>query len=164
MSTKMYNYRIAKERWWPFAKACREHYAAEHPIPQVLRKFGEDGGGGRTYKKMMDAIESLVDKDWTVDLQLFDEGDTYIIRPLERGYFFMNQFDQWAEFDLERVYYDNRSDVPPEDEKNEAVAKWVDAKIFDNEYLTFTVLNRDDFRSICFDTLLSKNRAGAPSE
>lgn len=161
MSTKMHNYRVAKEQWWPFAKACRAYYMEHHPIAKLLREISEAGG---TYKKKIDTVNTIVAAEWTVDLQIFDEGDTYLIRPLENGYFFMNNFDQdqWAEFALERVSYDNRTDVPPEDEKNAAVADWVDEKILGGEYLIFTVLNRDNFVSICFDELVAEDAKGAP--
>lgn len=146
MSTKMYNYRLPKEQWWPFAKACREFYLAEHPMCRVLRSLQPAG-----WRTMLNTVDTIVYDEWTADLQLFDEGDTYIIRPLERGYFFMNNADRWSEFGIERVYYDDRADVPTEDEKNEAVARWVDEKIISGEFLTFTVLNRHVFESICIN-------------
>lgn len=152
MSTKMYNYRLSKEQWWPFAKACRECYHSEHPMAQVLHTLAERGASWRT---MLNAVDSIIDDEWTVDLQLFDEGDAYIIRPLERGCFFMNNADQWLEFGIERVYYDTRSDVPPEDEKNRAVAEWVDEKINSGEFLVFSVLNRHSLESICIDKVIA---------
>ena len=118
MSIKMYNYRIRKDAWWSFAAAVREFYLAEYPVFKVLAEVSE--GDGITYSKFVEAVD--VFRDWTVELQLFDEGDHWLIRPLEQGYFFMNGHEQWVdEFGLETVWYDDRSDVPPEDEKNRPV-------------------------------------------
>lgn len=158
MSTKMHNYRIAKDQWWPFAKACRQFYITEHPIAQALnrtRSFEADGY--KAYKAMTKTVDAIISTEWTVELQVFDEGETYLLRPLEHGYFFMNHVDQWEPFGVERVTYDSRTDVPPEDEKNEAVADWVDDKILSGEFFVFNVLARDDFMSICIDQLRKKD-------
>jgi hypothetical protein len=154
MSTKMYNFRLPKEQWWAFAGFCREQYLAEHPMCQLLRTMAERGNG---YRVMMNAVDAIVSDEWTVELQLFDEGDTWLIRPLERGHFFMNRADQWADgYDIEKVYYDTRSDVPPEDEKNKLVAEWVDRQIDSGMYLTFSLLNKLVFNMICLNALLVK--------
>ena len=85
---------------------------------------------------------------------MFDEGDTYLIRPLERGYFFLNTHDRWIqEFGLEPVFYDDRSDVPPEQEKNRAVSLWCDDKIAKGEYLLYQVVTEDGLSSTIMDAL-----------
>lgn len=157
MSTKMYNYRLPKADWWVFAKACREYYLVNHPVMEILKASGE---GLASYNKITEAVDCFV--EYPVNLQLFDEGDTYLVRPLEIGYFFMNHYDKFAP-DLTPVTYDNRTDVPPEDEKNKIVAEWVDAKIHNGEYLTFTVMDRDDFISIALDRLMSVLRNTTPT-
>lgn len=155
MSTKMYNYRLPKEQWWPFARACRAFYLAEHPISKLLAQSALEPGAN--YGSLRRLVNTLVDSGWTVDLQLFDDGDTWLIRPLEHGYFFLNNASGWSwQFGLERVYYDNRADVPAEDEKNASVAEWVDKKILLGEYLTYTVLDHDTFMSICVDQMLAQ--------
>lgn len=152
MSTKMHNYRIPKDRWWDFATACRRYYLDNHPITMAaLRVIADEASAKDTALGRYKAVQQFADTiatDWTVDLQVFDEGDTYIIRPLEYGHFFMNHHDNFAEFGLEPVFYDNRADVPPEEEKNKAVADWVDGKIEAREYLIYTVLDCEDFTAI----------------
>lgn len=153
MSTKMHNYRLSKDSWWDFAMACRQFYQAKHPVMEVLKAIS-DTPKFSSYVKMTKAVDVLIDAEWTADLQVFDEGDTLILRPLEHGYFFMNNADEWAGFGLERVYYDDRSDVPPEDEKNRIVSQWVDEKVFAGQYMVLNLLSRSDFHSFCFDQML----------
>lgn len=158
VSCVMYSYRIPKQRWWEFARACRESYALTHPIPVIILKSAQVARELPAEEKasklgdILDAIRKL--DEWLVDLQLFDEGDTYIIRPLERGYFFLNNHEQWAGFGLEPVFYDDRSDVPAEQEKNHEVSLWCDEKIALGEYLLHPVITEDSLSSAVFDAIL----------
>lgn len=139
MSTKMYNYRISKQEFWAFTKDCQEFYLENHPIYQILiTAISKDD-----YITFSGRLDKLFPK-WAVDLQLFDEGETYLIRVLENGYFFMKNADEWL---IERVTYDNRTDVPPEEEMNRAVAEWCDQKIENREFLIYPLIGREDFIS-----------------
>lgn len=144
MSTKMYLYRIPKDRWKDFTLVCRGAYLNNHPLMQLL-KFVDDHGDSPldSFKQVSETISALDHADMTVDLQVFDEGDAYIIHPLERGYFFINNAREWGEF-LDEFTCDNFTDVPLE-EKNKVVAQWCDDKVSRNEYFTFNALSRDDF-------------------
>jgi len=147
----MYNYRIAKWRWWYLATTCREFYKDNHPISLALTKLAS---GNPSYSQFSKTVNELTtgNESWTVELQLFDEGDTWLIRVLEQGYFFHNHWTEWNHLGLEAVTYDNRSDVPPEDEKNAAVAQWVDEKILAAEYFLYPLLSREDLMDLYFET------------
>lgn len=145
MSTKLYAHRIAKDRWWMFAAGVRAIYLSEHPVIKMVDALAD----AQTYAEFVDCVDALVEDDWTVDLQLFDEGETWLIRALERGWFFNNNSDRWREgFGVEEVCYDTRSEVPPEDEKNAATADWVDRQIEMHAYVTFQVLTRADLLDV----------------
>ena len=143
----MYNFRVPKERWWEVAASVRRYYMQNHPIAQALTKMVGDKVEN---PKFFEAVDKLT-PEWLVDLQLFDEGDTWLIRPLERSYFFMNNADRWG---VERVTYDDRTDVPPEEEKTKAVAVWVDEQIDAHRYFVFSVLTREDFLDLWFDRVV----------
>ena len=158
MSRVMYSYRLPKEHWWDFARDCRQVYEGEHPVVALLinaargaRMLPPEDKSAKLIA-LLDAVRKM--QEWMVDLQLFDEGDTYLIRPLERGYFFLNTHDRWIqEFGLEPVFYDDRSDVPPEQEKNRAVSLWCDDKIAKGEYLLYQVVTEDGLSSTIMDAL-----------
>lgn len=154
----MYNYRIPKDQWWSFCKAVRDYYLAHHPVMQIVRSIKAKDGVGlyTTVSRVADALG-----DWTVDLQLFDEGDTYLIRPLEHGYFFLNKREKFSDgFDLADVFYNNSTDVPPEEEKNKKVSQWSDKKIRAREYLMYPLLNKDDFMDYAFAEIFKRDLAG----
>lgn len=162
MSTVMYSYRLPKDRWWDFARACRTAYLDEHPLPMAFSMSSKSAqnldpkGKAERLGKILDTIKNL--DEWMVDLQLFDEGDTYLIRPLERGYFFLNHHRAWEDnFGLEPVFYDDRSDVPTEQEPNREVSRWCDEKIEAGEYLLYSVISEDALSNIVFDNILNSN-------
>lgn len=163
MSTKMHNYRVNKEQWWAFATTCRRYYREHYPIAEVLRELvdrSDDSARMDTFKRVQRVVEAFTgSNDWTVSLQVFDEGNTYLVRPLEQGWFFANELARWSsDFVVTPVSYDNRSDVPPADEANKVVAQWCDARIEAKEYLLFTVLDREDFISIAIENLVQGGR------
>lgn len=143
----MYNYRVAKAQFWPFAKACREFYMSTHPILKALASVDPCKTEYSDFAKSVDKLAP----EWTIDLQLFDEGDSYLIRVLESGYFFMKNAAEWLSFGLEHVTYDDRCDVPPEDEPNKAVAVWCDERIDAREYLMYPLVSRDDMMWLYFN-------------
>lgn len=166
MSRVMYSYRLPKERWWEFAQSCREAYAASHPLSVIILRVAHSARDLPPDEKAskMVSILDIISKlgEWTIDLQLFDEGDTYIIRPLERGYFFLNNHTQWVtEFGLEPVFYDDRSDVPAEQEGNREVSLWCDAKIARGEYLLYQVITEDSLSQAVFDALMGQEEGSA---
>lgn len=158
MSRVMYSYRLPKERWWEFAQSCREAYAASHPLSVIILRAAHSARDLPPAEKAskMVSILDIISKlgEWTIDLQLFDEGDTYLIRPLERGYFFLNNHVRWSEFGLETVFYDDRSDVPAEQEGNRGVSLWCDERIARGEYLLHPVITEDSLSQVVFGVLV----------
>lgn len=159
MSRVMYSYRVPKDAWWGFANDCRQFYAEEHPFAGVVTRVSRHASTLPPEEKsaklvsFLGAINQL--GEWMVDLQLFDEGDTFIVRPLERGYFFRNHYARWESFGLEPIFYDDRSDVPPDQEPNRAVSLWCDDKIARGEYLLYQVVTEDSLSSALLDALTS---------
>lgn len=138
MSTKMHVARVPKDRWLEFAADVRRVYLAEHPF---VKFFVADRLDGDTYRKAMDSLDR---NESFVELQLFDEGDTWLVRPLEQGWFFMNHVwdGVWKKYKVKAVSYDDRSDVPKKDRKNKKVADWMNERIEAREYLLYPVLDR----------------------
>lgn len=158
MSRVMYSYRIPKDKWWELSRDIRRTYLDKHAASVLVNVALKNRN--RSPVDRFDALDKIItvvtEKELTVDLQLFDEGDTYIVRPLERGYFFMNTAQRWVDgFGLERVYYDDRSDVPTEDENNREVSVWCDKMIEDGEYLVFPVITTDLLYKIGLDAITS---------
>jgi hypothetical protein len=141
----MYAFRLPKAALWDTLAEVRAFYAAEHPVATTLLR---NVAAARTHPEKLDVFLRLMeevadrsDRDWTVQWQLFDEGEAWIVRPLELGWRFLNEHHRWPA--LEPVFYDNRSDVPPEHEKNEAVALWVDEQVRARRYLVTPVFDKD---------------------
>lgn len=154
----MYSYRLPKDKWWEFANECRRFYEENHPVASMILRAAHKARSLPPEDKsaklvdILDAVHKA--QEWTVDLQLFDEGDTYLIRPLERGWFFLNSHEQWrTRFGLEQVFYDDRSDVPAEQEPNRDVSLWCDDKIARGEFLLYQVVTEDSLSSAVFDAI-----------
>lgn len=148
MSVKLYTVRIPKDRWWEFSAAVRATYLNEYP---GVEDFHGVLARGATYSEAMASIEV---NTHFVELQLFDEGDTWLVRPLEQGWFFINHVEEkaWPGLKLKKVFYDNRADVPKRDKPNKAVADWVNTQILERRYLVFPVLDRAVYQSLCTAT------------
>lgn len=153
MNVVRYNYRIHKALWSDFTQVCRETYLNDHPLMQLL-KFVADHGDNPldSFKQVSETVNSFDSIHVSSDIQVFDEGDTYIIRPLELGYFFINNAREWGEF-LNEITYGKGTDVQPEEEKNKVVSQWCDEKISRGDYFIFNVLSRDDFTDFAARTL-----------
>lgn len=136
--------RVPKDRWLEFAADVRRVYLAEHPFVKLFKSERLDGD---TYRKAMDALD---ENESFVELQLFDEGESWLVRPLEAGWFFMNHVHQgvWKKFKVKAVTYDDRTDVPKKDRKNKAVADWMCERIEAREYLIYPVLDKSTYSEI----------------
>lgn len=145
MSIKMYNYRVKKSEFWTFALDCRAYYMRNYPVLTAMRSHSTtDAGGTESFRKRLKAVKRA-GKEWSVDLQVFDEGDTYLLRPLEHGWYFGNNVRRMSTVPVSNVFYDDRADVPQAEKDNLAVANWVDEQISERRYLVFNVLGVDDF-------------------
>jgi hypothetical protein len=159
MSTRMYSYRVDKDVWWDVYDRVRALYLAEYPMSQAIRQIAEAIIVGREQAAPVGRVEALglidvvtdrftknPDEGWSVDFQVFDEGPMWLLRPLEHGRFLLTE-DRYLRFpDLRPVFYNNGFDVPPEEQPNEAVARWVDTQIDAHRYFLVPVLDRDDYR------------------
>lgn len=158
MSIRFYAYRIRKDCWWDFARACHEFYLSYCPLMVLVKAATE----GKTVEEQIENFskiqETLNKADLATELQLFDVGEHYIVRPLENGWFFKNQDAEWIrEFGLERVFYDDRSDVPTEEEPNREIALRCDDLIERGEYLMFSVISNDDALKWCLNQMLDSS-------
>lgn len=107
MSIKMHAARVSKDQFWEFAAEVRRVYLAEHLMVELFRGMVARG------VKYSECMKSLSENDNYMELQLFDEGDAWLIRPLEVGWFFINKLDEgaWDRWNVEAVTYDNRCDI-----------------------------------------------------
>lgn len=163
MSVKMYNYRINKDDLWQFVLGCREFYMQNHPLHVALREKARDEGFS---SKVFTSIKKHSD-ELTMDVQLFNEGETYLVRILESGWFFLNKLSEIAEatgIAIEKVFYDNRTDVPPEDEKNAAVADWCDEMINTRQYLTVELVSIGQLKMMMLDVVLNRTAVQKATE
>ena len=161
MSTVMYVYRVDKAVWWDVVGRVREFYLAEFPMIQAMSAAADamfDRGADRYATiKYLDAIAAGFTRDpnesWSVELQVFDAGDDWLIRPLERGRFLLAHHEQFPE--LRPVFYDGRTDVPPEHEANYEVATWMDEQIDAHRFFIYEVLSRADYERVGMDKLFA---------
>ena len=143
MSRVMYNYRLPKARWWDFARECRSFYAEKHPISAAVTKAAVSAAGGSTETRV-DTLARMLD--------VIRKADEWMV---DRGYMFLNNHERWVQgFGLEPVFYDDRSDVPPELEKNRAVSLWCDDKVTKGEYLLYQVLTEDGLSEMVISTIM----------
>lgn len=148
MSTVMYAWRFPDGRFEEVLGGVRLRYETDHPIVAEIgtmalacRRESDRGWAWARVRELIAAGEHG-QPDWLPELQLFREaGGTWLLRPLEVGHFFA-QLAQDMEEDLEPVVYDDRTDVPAADAPNEAVARWVDARIRTGGYLLHPLLDR----------------------
>lgn len=159
MSRVMYSYRLPKEAWWEFARECRKVYAASHPVARVMVQAAQAARAmppDAAMSKLADILAAISKMDdWMVDLQVFDQGDTWLVRPLERGYFFLNNHGPWvSEYGLEPLFYDDRSDVPLSEEGNRDVSVWCDTQVAAGDYFLHTVMSEDSLSSMVFSAIL----------
>lgn len=166
MSTRLYTFRVDKAIWWPTLESIRAVYLAEYPMAAAIRSAAEaaaekaaraeDPTDARiSAMREVDVIARGYTKDpeqgYSVDFQVFDEGDTWLVRPLEHGYFLLGSHERWPE--LIPVFYNNSTDVPPEQKANRQVADWVDEQILAHRYFVVPVLTRSEYRDIGWSAL-----------
>jgi hypothetical protein len=90
------------------------------------------------------------DSENHISVQLFDFGDDWIFRVLESGYYFANKHKELFP-KLGEVFYDDRSDIPPEDEANEIIADKIDVLVSQKRYFMAYIIDFDLLFSIPFD-------------
>jgi len=138
MSTVMYAYRVPNSQLWPFLDALRAYYVENDMAYKIMRQIRTDPQAAYTKARMWANRTDLY-----VTVQLFQDGDTWLLRVLEDGYFFLNHWQQFTAY-LTPVFYDDRTDVPPAEEANEPIAERLDAQIASKHYLLAVIVDRDE--------------------
>lgn len=154
MSTKLYCFRVKKSEFWDILTTIRKFYASNHPLVSSLLSD--------KYKYDVEKFHALNADFLNTDFQLFDEGETWIIRVLEAGWFFWNNHEKFPT--LTPIVYDTRSDDEDEDNEElmaekERLANWVDAQISEMKYFCCPIVNKSDIESKIWKRMvLSKER------
>ena len=133
MSTKMYAYRVEKAQLWPLVDQVRDWYEKNEAVFYLMdahrkTRANQELSAAEHFAAWSAGQDLAADRGNYVELQLFDEGDTWLCRVLERGYAFMNHYEK-EHWPIEGVFYDDRSDMPEEWEKNLATVDWMEEKI-----------------------------------
>lgn len=156
MGTVMYSYRLAKDDFWPTLLVVRQYYLDNWPPLLIFREacYLQDGRSG-AIETLRRVEEEVKDHEHLVDVQVFDEGTHYLIRPLEQGHFFTNNADHWPE--LVPVFYDTRTDDPRTDDPNplteherRRTAEWTDKQIKLRKYLIYPLISKRDYADIAY--------------
>lgn len=149
MSTVMRVWRIRKSDLWNTLDMIRGHYESHHPVPleiAVLASVISPSTSPEMAQQLRrDALRlartgETGQEDWHPEIQIFSEGESCLLRPLEIGTWFGRQVDD-QEWPFEEIHYDNRTDVPAEEEGNKAVAEWLDTQISAGRYVTHMLLD-----------------------
>jgi hypothetical protein len=151
MSTVMYAFRIKKDDWWDFASKAKEFYIETGLVSKGLANLRNGPAKSRQkFNTLRSSLDLLLEIDGA-ELQVFDENEEhYLFRVLEKGYRFMNNF-QKMDWPIHPVFYDNRADVPEEDEANEKVADWLDEEIQHHRYFIYPLVAKNDLARMLSD-------------
>lgn len=148
MSTVMHCYRIKREDWWGFAAQVRDYYLNDNLMKTIIKKSGAEISGSEVLR-----LAEFMAKHEPINLQIFEENDGrhYLIRVLELGYRFMNNYAKQG-WPVKPVFYDNRTDLSPEEEANKETAEWIDEMISQRRYLIYPIIaDADDWFQIVWD-------------
>lgn len=160
----MYASRIKKSDWLPLMRELREWGRTESILAQIAFEPETKGNSLGERVDEFHAARQEGGKTWqeweelTVEVQVFDRGSNYLLRPLEKRVSFMERASFMGDHHTQKlaewlhdhpstklVRYDNRTDVPPEDRRNEAVADWLDDQITAGMFMIFNVVTLFDF-------------------
>jgi hypothetical protein len=157
----MYCHRVAGEDLWDVLMRARETMLQRHPLYLELRKKFQVEPG--KIAEAMQLLDELTDeyRGFTMEIQLFPDGDNWLLRGLEHGWQLRNWLSEQPS--CANVIYDNRTDVSPEEEANAEVARWMDEQIMGGQFLVFNVLSRNDFEQVIFKQLYQPKRSDEPS-
>jgi hypothetical protein len=135
----MYCYRVDKAKLWEVVDQVRAWYEKESAVYYLLGKYREDRTSQESWKK---AHELARNQQNHVELQLFDEGESWLFRVLEQGYSFMNHYEK-MEWGVHPVFYDDRSDMPEEWETNYETTEWLDDLISKGHYFMVSIVDQN---------------------
>lgn len=158
MSIVMYCWRIKKGDFWPTTRKLRQdafdNHSAMHVASEIRQRLLKREPGFNTFKAQAEwdqVMKEIYQADETglLALQIFDEGRTFLIRPI---YFNMNfrEAVKRLELPLKGVWYDGR--VGEGSRGGEAKADWLDDKISSGEYFIYVVLGtQEPFKAIIYN-------------
>ncbi len=143
MSILMHCYRIKKTDWWDFFDEVCNYYINDSLTMGLAIAYQKEESGHDFWKFCQN-------NENHISIQLFDFGDNWIFRVLESGYCFANKHKELFP-ELGEVFYDDRSDIPLEDEANEAIADKIDMLLRQRKYFIASIIDSDLLFSIPFD-------------
>lgn len=150
MSAVFYGYRVGKDSFWEMHAALREAYLAEHWLAQVATKLWPRTSEDTARRLLKRLDEKEVQDRAATEIQLFDEGTSYVIRPLEwaHGGFFHNQLERLSLPKVSSVHYDDRSDLSDEELSHKETVDWVEAQIRRGRYFVVPLIAVSDWRDL----------------
>lgn len=156
MSTHFYFYRVERRGFWGFVEQVRDFYFPEGPLMLVARDMKEKLDARKDEDSPEEQADAFLEgigffregsraaARLTVELQVFEEdAEHYIFRVLEWGYTFMNhhQRERWP---VEPVFFDDGTDLSPEEERLRPLVDRVEAMIDLRRYFITPVTALDD--------------------
>ncbi len=157
MSTVMYCWRIKKGDFWNTMHELKQDALMNHGAIAVAcqsRNTLLSVTGSKTTVVKAQYDEDMwrmfqTDDNGLLAVQLFDEGRTWLVRPLYYGYQFDEQVKRLG-LPLKEVIYDGR--VGEGTRGGEKKAEWMDDKINSGEYLIHIILGKDEpFNAVVYD-------------
>lgn len=145
----MHCYKINKMDWWDFFDRITKHYVEDSITLKLAEVYQKEESG-------YDYWQFCQDSDNHISIQLFDFEPDWIFRVLETGYYFANKHAELFP-ELGEVFYDDRTDIPPEDKANEGIADKIDEMVRHKRYFMIPIIDSDLLFSIPFDVARIKN-------
>lgn len=143
MSTVMHCYKIPKTSRWDLFDKVISHYVENSIILKLAEVYRKEESAYKYWQFCNDSENH-------VSFQLFDFEPDWIFRVLERGYYFANNHAKLFP-ELGEVFYDDRTDIPPEHEANEVITDKIDEMVRNKRYFMIPIIDSDLLFSISFD-------------
>lgn len=140
----MYCWRIKKKDFWPAMRELKQEGLHNHPVMDVVANMRRQIRSTLTtaLKAQVQYEEDILrmfqaDECGLLALQVFDEGRTWLVRPLYYGHNFGNVVEK-LKLPFTVVYYDGR--VGQGSRGGEDKADWVDEKVGSGQYFVHIIL------------------------
>ena len=153
MSTRLYTFRVERDRFWGVVDQVRDYYYREGALMRLAAEMkgrtDSEHDEEKRIKMSIEALDAFRDgnrqtEDLTVQLQVFEEdAEHYIFRVLELGYTFLNNFESQG-WEVEPVFYDDGSDLSDEEEALRPLVSRIEAMIENRRYLVVSVVELND--------------------
>lgn len=157
MSTVMYCWRVKKKDFWPTMHTLKQDALKNHGAMVVAAELRR-----KLLSQQIDTVSRAqveydedmqrvfqADNTGLLAMQIFDEGRTWLVRPLYCGFSLEEQI-QRLKLPFREVWYDGR--VGEGSPGGETKADWLDDRIASGEYLVHIILGvREPFNAVVFD-------------